>query len=447
MHYSLKVASFLLSVSALALPQSAGSPALVDGVLSDAELGFRYTPPPKMFDETDSAMESVRSRAAALHSHSVFEVILSMVSGNDTDPDWFAVSIEAFPRSKLSALDDVAAVARVNVLVAGARASLIGTPQQATFAGKQFVVSEFEQKEPPLTKRARVYTTVLGDKFLSIAFSANQGENVQRIANTMATLEFSGQPRSYLGFDRNDYPGDESLNQLREAFDYTGYWLNKPPGAKANTWVGKRKTIQAAGFGFLVLFNGRLYSELQTITNAAKLGQADAQSAVAAARHEGFPDGTIVFLDQEQGGRMLSEQKAYLFAWVDGISQSGLRAGVYCSGIPVKEATDTSVVTAKDIRKDAGNRNITYWVTNDGCPPAPGCVTTRHPPSPNLSGIAFADVWQFAQSPQRKDVAGACAGYSANGNCYPPGSGGRNELHVDLNAATSADPSHGINHD
>jgi hypothetical protein len=353
MHYSLKLVFFVLSACVFVVSQSNNPPGLVDGILSDPELGFRYTPPPKMFDETDAARESVRSRAAALNSHSVFDVILSMGSGDDTDPDWIAVGIEAFARSNLSGLDDMAAAARINVLAAGARASLIGTPQQATFAGKQFVVSDFEQKEPPLTKRARLYTTIVGSKFLSIAFSANQDENVQRIAKTMATLEFSGQPHSYLGFDRNDYPGDDRLGELRKAFDYTGYWLNNPPGAEANTWIGKRKSLQTAGFGFLVLFNGRLYSKLKTVANEIKLGDADAQSAVAAARREGFPDHTIVFLDQEQGGRMLPEQKAYLYAWVDGVSKSGFRAGVYCSGIGAKEETSNNIITAEDIRQSA----------------------------------------------------------------------------------------------
>ncbi len=248
---------------------------------------------------------------------------------------------------------------------------------------------------------------------------------------------------AFLGFDRNDYPGDDSLTELRKTFDYTGYWLNIPPGANADTWVGKRNRVQAAGFGFLVLFNGRLYSELKTIDNATRLGHADAQLAAAAAQREGFPNATIIFLDQEQGGRMLPEQKAYLYAWVDGVSKSGFRAGVYCSGIGAKEETGNSIITAEDIRQSAGGRNITYWVTNDACPPAPGCVTTRHPPLPSLSGITFAEVWQFAQSPRRKDVAVSCMGYSSNGDCYPPGSGARNQLHVDLNTATSSDPSHG----
>ncbi len=34
--------------------------------------------------------------------------------------------------------------------------------------------------------------------------------------------------------------------------------------------------LEAAGFGFLVLFNGRLYAELKTVAHATSLGQSDA---------------------------------------------------------------------------------------------------------------------------------------------------------------------------
>jgi len=140
---------------------------------------------------------------------------------------------------------------------------------------------------------------------------------------------------------------------------------------------------------------------------------------------------------------MLPEQKAYLFAWIDGVSRSGFRTGIYCSGMGAKEDDGHSVITAEDIRQNAGGRNITYWVTNDGCPPARGCTVPQRLPSPTESGIAFAEIWQFAQSPKRKDVAGACAGYHSDGNCYAPSMTPRQRLHVDLNVATSADPSHG----
>ncbi len=245
---------------------------------------------------------------------------------------------------------------------------------------------------------------------------------------------------TYLGFDRNDYPGDASLQTLRQTFSYTGYWLNNPPGERANSWAGHRAAVEAAGFGFLVLFNGRLDAELKTVVKGTRLGQSDAQAAVAAARREGFPRTTIIFLDQEQGGRMLPEQKAYIYAWVDGVTAAGFRAGIYCSGIPATE--DDKVVTAEDIRQGAGKRMIVYWAINDACPPAPGCTFPQHPPSPAQSGVAFAEVWQFAQSPRRKDVAGRCTNYNRDGNCYPPGTQAAQGLHVDLNTATSADPSH-----
>ena len=246
--------------------------------------------------------------------------------------------------------------------------------------------------------------------------------------------------RSYLGFDRNDYPGDANLKTLHQTFAYTGYWLNNPPGENTNTWVGHRAAVDSAGFGFLVLFNGRLDAQLKTVTNATRLGRSDARAAAAAAGREGFPRATIIFLDQEQGGRMLPEQKAYIYAWVDGVTAAGFRAGIYCSGIPATD--DANVVTAEDIRQSAGNRAIAYWAINDACPPAPGCAFPERPPSPAESGVKFAEVWQFAQSPQRKDVAARCTNYSRDGNCSALGAGFHG-MFVDVNSATSADPSHG----
>jgi hypothetical protein len=275
--------------------------------------------------------------------------------------------------------------------------------------------------------------------------------SVGRIALTVAALVVTisvsaGQPQAvdrpaYLGFDRNTYPGDSNLKALHQTFSYTGYWLNNPPGERTNTWTGHRAAVASAGFGFLVLFNGRSYAELKSVAKATKLGNSDGNATSAAAQREGFSARTIIFLDQEQGGRMLPEQKAYIYAWVDAVTAAGFRAGIYCSGIP---ATDgDNVVTAEDIRQNAAGRQIVYWAINDACPPAPGCSFPNHPPSPAKSGVRFAEVWQFAQSPQRKNVAAHCANYSRNGNCYPPGISAAQQVHVDVNSATSPDPSYG----
>ncbi len=246
---------------------------------------------------------------------------------------------------------------------------------------------------------------------------------------------------SYLGFDRNTYPGDANLKALRQTFSYTGYWLNNPPGERANTWAGHRPAVESAGFGFLVLFNGRVYAELKSVAHAKKVGASDAHAATVAAHREGFPAHAVIFLDQEQGGRMLPEQKAYIYAWVDAVTAAGFRAGIYCSGIPSKD--DSNIVTAEDIRQSAGRREIVYWAINDACPPSPGCVFPARPPSPAQSGVSFAEVWQLAQSPQRPEVAGRCFGYSRDANCYPRGISPAQQLYIDVNTATSPDPSNG----
>jgi hypothetical protein len=248
----------------------------------------------------------------------------------------------------------------------------------------------------------------------------------------------------HLGFDRNDYPGDTNLAALRQTFEFTGYWLNTPPGAKKNSWTGKRKLIEKAGFGFIVLYNGKTYAQLKR-SEAEESGSADGLAAAVVSKKEGFPASTIIFLDQEEGGRLLPEQKDYLFAWVDAVSANGYRAGVYCSGIPVKERdVDESITTADDVKDSAGPRQIAYFIANDACPPSSGCTfkvpATDQAPMPDASGIPFADIWQYAQSPRRPDQTNSCAQtYAADGNCYPPNL----KLHVDLSAATSADPSHG----
>jgi len=270
--------------------------------------------------------------------------------------------------------------------------------------------------------------------------------NVKRVATMLILFCAALRAQSaYLGFDRNTYPGDANLKSLHETFAYTGYWLNHPPGEKTNSWTGHRSAVKSAGFGFLVLFNGRLYADLKsadlkTVARATRLGQSDAQAAAAAAHREGFPAHTIIFLDQEQGGRMLPEQKAYIYAWVDGVTAAGFRAGIYCSGVPAPD--EGKVVTAEDIRANAAGREIVYWAINDSCPPAPGCTFPAHPPSPAQSGVPFAEVWQFAQSPRTQGAA-HCTNYNHDGDCFAPGIPAAQRLHIDVNSATSPDPSQG----
>jgi len=270
---------------------------------------------------------------------------------------------------------------------------------------------------------------------------------ILRALTLLALASSSAAAQTYLGLDRNDYLGDAAMQSLRKTFVFTGYWLNNPPGADRNTWTGHRAHLESIGYGFLLLFNGREYAELKASGNAAAVGARDAAAAVSAAKSEGFPPKAIIFLDQEQGGRMLPEQRAYIHAFVDGVAASGYRAGIYCSGIPFKESAKSSVVTANDIRDNAGGRDIKFFVSNDQCGPSPGCVFPATPPAPAASGVAFAEVWQYAQSPRRPELTTSCRKtYAGDSNCYPPEVGPSSGLHIDVESANSADPSRARSH-
>ena len=260
---------------------------------------------------------------------------------------------------------------------------------------------------------------------------------------------------SFAGFDRNSFPGEAALPALRQHFSFVGYWLNTPPGASTNSWAGRRASLIQAGFGFLVLWNGRLDADILSQsrrpgTSPETLGRQDAAAAVLAAQREHFPPQTLLFLDQEEGGRLLPEQAAYLLAWTEGVSAAGFRAGVYASGQPVPDGTGSdgrpqTITTAADItaRVRAGHLHpVALWVAQDACGPtgpAPGC--TLPPPALEHSGTPDALVWQYAQSPRRPAITRSCARtYNAAGNCTVL------ELpaaFLDLNVSSSADPSQG----
>ena len=77
---------------------------------------------------------------------------------------------------------------------------------------------------------------------------------------------------SYLGFDRNEYPGDEALAILRKTFSFSSYWLSAPPGGKQNSWRGKRGLLEKNDFGLLVLFNARETRSIKNTANGAAAG-------------------------------------------------------------------------------------------------------------------------------------------------------------------------------
>jgi len=262
-------------------------------------------------------------------------------------------------------------------------------------------------------------------------------------ASTQPNSQEQRAPRAYLGFDLNIFPGNAALPVLRKTFAFTSYWLSPPPLEKTNTWVGQRELLRLQGFGFLLLYRGPLSRELKNDAAAIQKGTVDARNAASAAKSEGFPEQAIIFLDIEEGGRLPAAYHAYLHAWASALAEAGYRSGAYCSGIPIKEEPGATITTADDIHAHAPSTDFVYFVFNDVCPPSPGCTFPQNPPAPATSGVPYAALWQYAQTPRRMERTAHCPpGYHTDGNCYAPGDTAHTWF-LDADTANSADPSHG----
>jgi len=250
----------------------------------------------------------------------------------------------------------------------------------------------------------------------------------------------------YVGFDRNEYPGDDTMAAMKKQFAFVGYWLTVPPGAMFNQWVGKRTVLRQQGWGFLLLANGKLEAEILKAQKAgtapADLGRKDASMAVAAAKSEGFPAGAIVFLDQEEGGRLTDVQAAYLLAWTEAVATSAYKPGVYASGQRVQDDPGVMIDTVEDIRarvKKGSLHEVAMFDAQDQCPPSNGCSLQPRPMSE--AGEPDLIAWQYSQSPRRSEITQSCAKtYASDGNCYAPGFP---KVFLDLDVAKTADPSGG----
>jgi len=250
----------------------------------------------------------------------------------------------------------------------------------------------------------------------------------------------------FVGFDRNEYPGDDTMAAMKKQFACGGYWLTVPPGAEFNQWVGKRGVLKQQGWGFLLLANGKLEAEIlkaqKAGTTPADLGRKDAVVAVGAARSEGFPKRAIVFLDQEEGGRLTDVQAAYLLAWTEAVAGSEYRPGVYASGQRVQDGPGAWIDTVEDIRgrvKAGGLHEVAIFDAQDQCPPANGCTVQPRPISE--AGEPGLLAWQYSQSPRRPEITKGCAKtYASDGNCYAVGFP---KVFLDMDEARNGDPSGG----
>jgi hypothetical protein len=140
--------------------------------------------------------------------------------------------------------------------------------------------------------------------------------------------------KQYLGFDTNIYPGDRAMAVWAKdgTYDWVGYYL-EAPCHRDDSWTGKRDTLTEMGWGVAVVYVGQQYwtttkkaKKGTTCSNAflkAANGTKDAKDAISRVIKEGFPHGTVIFLDIEHMNKVPAAMPAYYKAWTKAVLADG----------------------------------------------------------------------------------------------------------------------------
>jgi glycoside hydrolase-like protein len=235
---------------------------------------------------------------------------------------------------------------------------------------------------------------------------------------------------SHPGFDTSIYPGDIAISAWLKPgspYEWVGYYL-QAPCHRDPSWMGKRATLTSMGWGLAVLFVGQQTfdgvpnigipgiavppasrsvaslpaaragimvpaspAELQAgvITCSRTLltteqGSIDGIDAVTKTAGEGFPLGTVIYLDIEHMDVIPASMDAYYRAWVQQVLADGrFRVGIY-----VHKANAVAIYDG--VRRAYADMNApgsaVFWVTSSS-----GFSIDK---SPQDVGLSFASIWQ-----------------------------------------------------
>jgi hypothetical protein len=192
---------------------------------------------------------------------------------------------------------------------------------------------------------------------------------------------------AFAGFDISEYPGDAMMAWLKDNTNlaFCGFYLAPAACHGDESWMAKRATLAAQGWGFAAVYLGQQEPGHNCSANELTPDQAmlDGQKAAALMQKAGFPAGSVVYLDIETGGAPSAATAAYFEAWVDAVTNDGTyRPGVYCS-----HTTAASLLAI---------RAVPVWTWNIIEPDA---FATPFPiEDPAGSGVGSASIWQYAQN-------------------------------------------------
>jgi len=242
---------------------------------------------------------------------------------------------------------------------------------------------------------------------------------------------------SHLGFDTYAYPGDDAMLAWRDdnvPYEWVGYYL-PAPCHRSDSWSGKRATLTDMGWGLAVIYVGQqtwsgtaprkivttrfvtkrvkvvkrrngkrvtsyarkrvpvkvvTYARAQRGTNCsahlvnAPRGAIDARDAIARTVAEGFPNGTVIFLDLERMDTVPESMRSYYKAWTATVLADGrFRPGYYTHN-------HNAELVYRDVSQVFLSAAITtapqFWVS--------GSSGFSEDAEPHEVGHSFANVWQ-----------------------------------------------------
>ncbi|HEX6135833.1 MAG TPA: glycoside hydrolase domain-containing protein [Longimicrobiales bacterium] len=245
---------------------------------------------------------------------------------------------------------------------------------------------------------------------------------------TPTRVDVRREPRGVPGFDTRDYPGDAVMRGWfgESPYRWVGYYL-PAPCYTGTTWTGRRDSLRAMGWGFAVLYVGEqdwsaMGARTDTVVESprcssahltAEQARAHADEAAAAAAADGFPTGTIVFLDVERVDRVSPELEEYVRGWTARLLEDGRFApGLYAHDVNVEALYP--LVAEEYVRHQRTGRPALWVARTAGFDPLA---------APRESGYAAASIWQgILNTPEEWNGA---------------------VLNIDVNVADSPDPSRG----
>ena len=270
-----------------------------------------------------------------------------------------------------------------------------------------------------------------GDLSNPLAYASAEVENVA------GNLEAASSGR-HLGFDTSKYPGDEAMQAWRDdgSYEWVGYYLPSAPCHRDASWTGKREELSRMGWGLAVVYVGqqtwgRTPGNAEVVTKYVKRrlrqvkrrsgrnvvsyvtrrvpvkvvvqpraepnsscstqfvtparGRAEADDAIGRTQAEGFPSGSVIFLDIEHMSVVPQAMRQYYREWAARVLADGrYRPGFYAH-------TTNAALIYQDVKSVYDSLNVSgeppFWVAGNTAEFSPG-------KAPTDVGHAFAAVWQ-----------------------------------------------------